>query len=385
LRRVRFLPRTAQIGLRSVGRRRRRSLATAVIVALAVGNLLAVMGLAAAISQTTHAEWRDHGEDVKVTSEGGTGLYYGGAGIIRTIPGVAAVDPVFDANVVLRGEDGVAWAVHSNTMFHTRISDGRWFTAAEDRAREQVAVVGRNIARVTGTKVGDRVSLDTAAGPETFRIIGITPSQQENGTVLFVPYRTMHSILGEGASGTDYWVRTTSHDHAVVDRTTTRIENTLTNLGYGVATEIEYVGEADNVAANRMITTVIALLGFLIVAISMVGLANALTMSVIERTREVGVLRTIGARARDVRRIFAAESVTLAVAGWALGIAVGYLLDRFLVWLVKEVVNVEVPFAFPVANVLYALVGAIVLALVITWLPIRRAVRFRPGEALRYA
>ena len=54
------------------------------------------------------------------------------------------------------------------------------------------------------------------------------------------------------------------------------------------------------------------MLGFLIVAISMVGLANAITMSVIERTREVGILRTIGARARDVRRIFAAESVAIA-------------------------------------------------------------------------
>jgi ABC-type lipoprotein release transport system permease subunit len=229
------------------------------------------------------------------------------------------------------------------------------------------------------------VSLETAAGPVSVRVIGITPSQQENGTVLFVPYTTMHAILGEGAAGTDYWVRVTSHDRAFVDRATTRIEDTLTNLGYGVATEIEYVGEADNVAANRMVTTIIAVLGFLIVAISMVGLANALTMSVIERTREIGILRTIGARARDVRRIFAAESVALAVGGWLLGIPVGYLLDRFLVWLVKEVVNVEVPLAFPLANVLYALFGTLVLALLITWWPIRRAVRYRPGDALRYA
>ncbi len=58
LRRVRFLPRTMQIGLRNVGRRRRRSLATALMVALAVGNMLAVLGLAAAITDTTHATWR---------------------------------------------------------------------------------------------------------------------------------------------------------------------------------------------------------------------------------------------------------------------------------------------------------------------------------------
>jgi putative ABC transport system permease protein len=108
-------------------------------------------------------------------------------------------------------------------------------------------------------------------------------------------------------------------------------------------------------------------------------------MSVVERTREVGILRTIGARARDVRRIFAAESVAIAVGGWLLGIPVGYLLERFLVWLVKEVVNVDVPFTFPLTNVALALVGTVVLALLITLLPIRRAVRYRPGEALRYA
>ncbi len=89
------------------------------------------------------------------------------------------------------------------------------------------------------------------------------------------------------------------------------------------------------------------MLGFLIVAISMAGLANALTMSVLERTREIGILRSIGARARDIRRIFAAETLALALTGWMIGIPLGYLLDLFLVWLVRKVINVDVPFTFP--------------------------------------
>jgi putative ABC transport system permease protein len=117
----------------------------------------------------------------------------------------------------------------------------------------------------------------------------------------------------------------------------------------------------------------------------MVGLANALTMSVIERTREIGILRSIGARARDVRRIFATESVALATGGWLIGIPVGYVLDRILVWLLKHEVNVVVPFAFPLSHVALALAGTIVLALLITFLPVRRAVRYRPGTAVRYA
>ena len=138
-------------------------------------------------------------------------------------------------------------------------------------------------------------------------------------------------------------------------------------------------------AENRTITTSIAVFGLLIVAISMVALANAITMSIIERTREIGVLRCIGARARDVRRIFATEGVVLALAGWLLGIPLGYALDRFLVWLVWEVVGVRIEVVFPPWNVALALVGTVALALLIILLPIHRAVRFRPGDALRYA
>ena len=371
-----------QIGLRNVGRRRRRSVATAVMVALAVGNLLAFMGLAAGVSNTTHAEWRDHGEDVKVSVGDGTRA----AQVIRATPGVATVEPMSVTEMRLGGKDGYIWAVRSSTMFHVRIAAGRWYTAGEEQSKARVALIERNLARATGTHVGDRVQVDTSNGPLALRVIGIAANQQENGTAFFVPHATMRAFYGSSpASGDDYWVRTTSHTHSFVDQTTTQIEDAMATAGFDTSTEIEYVEEANNVASNQTVTTTIAVLGFLIVAISMVGLANAITMSVIERTREIGILRTIGARARDVRRIFAAESVVIALIGWLLGIPVGYLLVRFLVWMVREVVNVQVPVTFPLANVGVALVGTVLLALVITLLPIRRAVRYRPGEALRYA
>jgi putative ABC transport system permease protein len=141
---------------------------------------------------------------------------------------------------------------------------------------------------------------------------------------------------------------------------------------------------ATNHASRIRVGPSITVLGFLIVAISLVGLANALTLSVIERTREVGIPRSIGARGRDVRRIFAAESITLAVGGWLLGVPVGWALNHLLVWLVKQQINVVVPFTFPLVNLAWALIGTVALALLITLFPIRRAVRYRPGQALRY-
>jgi ABC-type lipoprotein release transport system permease subunit len=125
-------------------------------------------------------------------------------------------------------------------------------------------------------------------------------------------------------------------------------------------------------------------LGFVIVALSLVALVSAVTMSVLERTREVGILRCIGARARDVRRIFATEGLTLAALGWLLGVPLGYALDRGLVWLIEKVIYVDVGVAFPVANIFLVLVGTVVLTMCILFLPIRRAAHLRPGEALRY-
>ena len=385
LRRFRFAPRTMQIGLRGVGRRKRRSIATAVIVALAVGNLLATLGLAASVTQTTRAEWADHIEDLRVWTSGSKLFDENAARTIRATPGVTAAQPALVTDVELAGEEAFVWGVRREPLFRYRLSDGRWFTAAEEQGRERVAVIERNLALATGTKVGDRITLSTAGGAAPVRIIGIAKNQQENGTVLFVPLSTVRSVLGAPSGTSTYWIKTTTGDHAVIDRTMTALEDRLTALGYDVGGEITYVEERDNVAENRTITTSVAVLGFIIVAISMVGLANAITMSVLERTREIGVLRCIGARARDVRRIFLTEGVAVAVAGCLLGIPLGYLLEVGLVWLVRQIVNVEFPVVFPPWNIVIALIGTVLLAALIALVPIRRATRLRPGDALRYA
>ena len=387
LRRVHFLPRPAQIGLRNVGRRRRRSLATSLVIALAVGTLLAILGLATAISNTSRGSWADHGEDVKIDAMGSHMLDARAAALIRATLGVAAVEPMFVTDITLAGKDAKIWGVQQATMFHYRLAAGRWYTPAEEQARAHVAVVESDIAQATGTRLGDTITVQTASGPASFRVIGISTNQQENGTALFAPLTTLHAVLtGMPADANNgIWVKTTSHDHAFIDRTTTRIEDTLTTRGYDVSSEIVYVKLADEIASYRTQTTALAVVGLLVVAIGMAGLANALTMSVLERTREIGILRSIGARARDIRRIFAAETLTLATAGWLIGIPLGYLLDWFLVWLVKTVVKVDITLAFPPWNLALTLAGAILLALLITLMPIRRAAHLRPGDALRYA
>jgi putative ABC transport system permease protein len=292
---------------------------------------------------------------------------------------------VLKNTVALEGREAFVWGVEREPLFRYRLTDGRWFGAGEEQARERVAVIERNIAQRVGVGVGVTVTLETAAGNADFHIVGIAKNQQEEGTALYIPLTTARALLGVPTGASSYWVRTEPRDDASVDRTTALLEDRLAALGYEVASEIRYVRERDEVAANASVTTTIAVLGFVVVAMSMVGLANAITTNVLERTREIGVLRSIGARARDVRRIFTTEGIALALGGWLLGIPLGYALMRLIVWLIWHVADVRVPAVFPPWNLLVALAGTVVLALLVLYLPVRRAVRFRPGDALRYA
>ena len=105
----------------------------------------------------------------------------------------------------------------------------------------------------------------------------------------------------------------------------------------------------------------------------------------LERTREIGILRCIGGRARDVRRIFATEGLVVALAGWLIGIPLGLALAHALTTLSENVIKVHILFTFPPVNIPIALIARLALALLVMQFPLRRATAFKPGEALRYA
>jgi putative ABC transport system permease protein len=385
LRRARFLPRTTQIGLRSVSRRRRRSLTTVLQVALAVATLLAFLSLGTSVTSTVNQSWNQYRFTIDAESVMGQALPPSAGSVIASVPGVARVQPQLRNYIKLGGQDGSVWAVPDRPMYSFHLVSGRLLTPADTRALARVIVVEQSIARASNTHVGQRVSVRTAAGDVSFTVVGIVSDQQMSGTVLFVPLATMQSVLHTPGAVNWYWIQTTSGNHQLIDQTNMRLERTLAVHGLQMKTTREYVGAAQDRAAYRGLTTAISVLGLLIVAISMVALINTLTMVVLERTREIGILRCIGAHARDVRRIFATEGMTVALAGWLIGIPLGFGLAHAVVTLVENVVNEHLLFTFPALNIPLALIGTLILALLVMQIPLRRAVRFKPGEALRYA
>jgi putative ABC transport system permease protein len=385
LRRVRFLPRSAQIGLRGLGRRKRRSLATALQVALAVATLLALLSLGAGVVESGRGWFDDNRYDVEIGAVASKPLDAEAGRLIASTEGVREAQPWVQNNVRLEGSDAPAFGLPARPLMNMRVDDGRWYTEAEVAAQAKVAVLGATLAKTTGTRVGDRIRIDTGGGPATLRVIGTSRNQAENGGGVFLPVSTLQSVLGSPGAFNRFWITTTAKDHAAIDRTTTRLEDTLAAHGNQVGSLVMYDMEEKQVAQNAQLTTSITVLGLLIVAISMVALVNTITMAVLERTREIGMLRSVGARARDIRRIFATEGLVVAVAGWLLGVGLGYVFAHAIGWAAGEAVGISIAFVFPLANAGIALVGTVILAVLVMLAPLRRAVRFKPGEALRHA
>ena len=388
------LPPSARLGLRNALRQRRRSAATVAQLTLAVAAALALLGLGASIGATIDDVYDHLDYDVVVQSDDGAPAFDAAARrVVEDVDGVADAAPVLVRDVEVAattpssarwasipvGTTGPPWTRAGGSATTSWLQAPPWPCSARPRPG------------LLGVDVGDDVALATAAGPLPVEVVGIDSANLNVGMGVFLSRVTLAEASGlpVDAAG-ELWVTLEppagggAVDHATVDRAALAVDEALAAEGYTLDVERAYVQQADDQAGIDAILAVQRLMGLLIVGVSMLGLVNAITMGVIERTREFGVLRSLGARARDVRRSLTAETLALVAAGWLLGVPAGWVLLQGLRQVALSLTDMDLPSVYPPGNAALVLVGAAVLALGALVLPRRRAVRLRPGVALRY-
>ena len=384
------VPSSVRMGVRNALRQKRRSAATIAQVAVAAGLAISFLALGqsvtAAISQTVgklHFSF-SAGE---ASGKGARPFTSQALGVATSTPGVTGAELIETSSVQYNGQTYQAWGLGMHPLYSYRLRTGRWFTAADSAGGARTAapvVLGPAVARTTGARVGQVLTLTMAAGPTRVRVIGIDTGEINAGQIVYFPSQVLERLDGTPGAGNSIWFTTASSDHAVIDRATTAAANRLDAAGYPVSTTEIYVAQAQLTAADTSILTIVQILGLVVVAITLIGLVSALGMGVIERTREVGILRCIGARARQIRRVFSAEAVLLAAVGWAFGVLIGWLIYQGLLALVARYVDLSLPQEFLPVIPLITLAGVLVLTLLVIRGPLRRATRIQPGTALRY-
>jgi putative ABC transport system permease protein len=385
------VPGSVRMGVRNALRQKRRSAATVAQVAVAAGLAIAFLALGQSVTAVISHTISQLRFTFAVGMASGNGARPFGSqslAVAAATPGVTGAEPVETSSVQYNGQTYVAWGLGTHPLYDYRLSAGRWFTAADTATDARPAVppvvLGPAVARSTGARVGQILALTLAAGPTSVRVIGIDTGQANAGDTVYFPLPVLERLDGGPGTANSIWLTTASSAHAAIDRATTAAANRLAAAGYPVSTTEIYVKEAQITAADTAILTIVEILGLVVVAIMLMGLVSALSMGVIERTREVGILRCVGARARQIRRVFSAEAVVLAAIGWAFGVLLGWLMYQGLLALFLHDAGVTLPEDFPPVIPLITLAGVLVLTLLVIRGPLRRATRIQPGTALRY-
>jgi putative ABC transport system permease protein len=242
-------------------------------------------------------------------------------------------------------------------------------------------VVGKPYAKVHGITVGRTLKLAGPGGVREARVVGLVDSFDGGGLMIQVSLNTMSSIYGVTADAQLAVKARSAGDRAALGR---KVDALLAARHPGLESLSNTEAKKRTTdAINQQFAFFNAIVA-IAVLVGMLGIVNTLTMSVLERTREIGVLRALGASRWRVRRTMADESLLISMAGTAAGVLAGLLVS--VVWIVgmRAQTFPGLTLRLPVGTLIVIAVAGVVIGIVAAVLPARRAARLDPLTALRY-
>jgi len=383
------LPRSAQMGIRNISRKKGRSISTIIQVALAVGIFLSISTIGYTLSVTIEDEFDNFTFDIMTSgqTDGAKPLTGSLRDSIEDIDGVAVAEPFIGTMVMVDEWELMCFGYYHDTIafnYRETIHRGRWYDENEENSMANVVVLGKSLARVENIEVDDIIDIRLATGVFEFKVVGISTSHMGNGKVAYMPFATLQHILAWNDTVSGFSIKTESGSHDDIDRVSTEVEDRMMNSGFVVNNQIMYVAEEQNQREVGKIMDLMMAVGGLVVLITMVGLMSTLTMNVIERTKEVGMMRCIGSKAGHIRSVFGVEGLTLGIIGWVVGIPLGYLIGSYINYKIYDLMQLDMTYLFPMNYILIAFLLTVAISTVIIQPPLWRATHLRPGDALRY-
>ena len=363
---------------REISRHPRRYAAVLAAIAISTGFLV---GSLVFVATSTHAlevsvSERTAGADLVVTAEPDWPVV---SRTLQPLPGVAHTEPMLTAYAPFSGPTASGYLALSSLpadprLRGGRLAEGRWPAAADEVA------VSAGTARRYGLTVGRSVSVVDGVVERTYplRVTGLVAEPR--------------GVLTEGgASGTvtlDFLARwPTSALHLVLvepDRAAADVAATVREVlpaGTEVSTASAYAqAELEALTDGADLAGIVLLVagGIALVAGSMI-ITNTFAIVVVQRRRQIGLLRTLGAARADVRRTLWTEAALVGLAGSAVGVGLGLLFGTAAAGLTGAgATGVVVPWV----QVAGAAAAGVVVTLVATVLPTRQATRIPPLAAL---
>jgi putative ABC transport system permease protein len=272
----------------------------------------------------------------------------------------------------------------SSLMFAPPLVEGRWLGPDETGA-----VVISEAVRATvlpGVRSGDRIQLALGGRPTTWQVVAVAESVGAgHGGGIFITEAGFSGATGISQPNV-LRIVTDTHDEGTRASVAQSAERALTDAGVRVLSSAS-VGRSEAAGAGHMLPLILIFLGLSIAmgVVGFVGLASTMSTNVMERTREFGVMRAIGARTAVVRRIVVAEGVFIALVSCAVGVIPAILLTVAMgAGFGRQFLNGSLPFHVSTTAVVIWIVAVVLGAVLATLAPASRASRLTVREALTY-
>ena len=342
--------------------RRTAQTAAALMVGLALVSAMAVFGASLSRSATSSAD-QAISADMIVTATGSGQLSNSVPATASAVPGVTATTAFYGGPFEFQNSLTRLTAVSTAHLADTVILRMTAGTPAALSRGE--LLIDSTTARAKHLSVGGTVrSRFALTGPAVLRIGGIYEANALIGSYLASAGFFLAHFPPQPPAGLLLRTNGASTNAAV-----TKALSAYPNLQVQTRAQFE---QAQISSVNQLLGLVYALLG-LAVIIALVGIVNTLMLSVFERTREIGLLRAVGMRRRQVRAMIRSEAVILAIFGAIVGIVIGTALGLALVASLRQQGITDT--VVPVSNLVIFLLLAALLGLVAASWPARRAAR----------
>ncbi|MEW6648683.1 MAG: FtsX-like permease family protein [Chloroflexota bacterium] len=385
-----LLAREGQLAQGNVARQPGRSAITASTVMISLAIIVAAGGMITSVNHgLTQYIQRSLGADflimppAMVLGSGNLGASPQLAADVAAAPEIEAVSSLRIGKTAVNGEalqligiDPLVFPRVSGLIF----SAGDEQTAYAELGQSRAVIVNGIYALQAGVKTGDTLSLLTPNGEQTYRVAGI--GVDFLNAKLATAYISQANLERDFNIASDVLLMANAKPGADLDAARQSLQSLLAAYPNFSLTDAASF-RADTLKGSQ---AGFLLMYFLILALalpSLLGMINTLAINVIERTREIGLLRAIGSTRRQVRRMIRAESLLLASIGTAFGLISGVWLGKVLIDALT-VGGFPMPYSFPYAGILLGIAGGILLGVLAASLPARQAVKMEIIRALRY-
>lgn len=278
-------------------------------------------------------------------------------------------------------------------MFRPPLVQGRWLQPQE---RHAVVVNTALLRDEPDLRLGDELTLkfekcERCDGMEkieeqetTWQIVGIFEESMAPPTV-YVNNSAFTRAAGGVGRATTVWVTTAQHDVEFVTKAARNLEQQFEHADLQIrsTTTIRAQYEAEAFHFNIM-TLTLMFMAVLMAIVGGLGLMGAMSINVIERTREIGIMRAIGASDSTVFQVFLIESLLVGLLSWPIGVLAALLFGKLLTDAISRIIESALIYTFSLGSVFLWLVIVALIAVLATLQPAWKAVRLSVREVLAY-